>query len=75
MRSEQEVRQMIAELEQIDDFYGQVTARAVIAALRNVLDGPKEIEECGCVGPRGCCYCQVRSLAMRAGTTSQEPTP
>jgi hypothetical protein len=69
MRTEQEVRQMIAELEQSADPRGRTTAQVVIAALRNVLEGPTPIygdkrDWCCCLGPTGCCPCRMRQLAL-----------
>lgn len=52
MRTEAEVKQMIAELEQITDIYGKYTAQAIIAALYNVLNGPTtyiSITGCACL--------------------------
>lgn len=64
MRSEQEVRQMIAELQEITDGYGSHTAQAVIAALNNVLHGPDcGMRICACLGPAGCCVCKMLALA------------
>ena len=73
MRSEIEIRRMIEELREIAGrdrqmgdsaaFTGGV-AWAVIAALENVLDGPRQCGWCGCLGPAGCCICMMRSLAL-----------
>src|SRR4051812_38867498 len=66
MRSEAEVRQMIAELRQINHPYGSQTAVAIIVALENVLNGPiADTGLCGCMGPMGCCVCQIRRLACK----------
>jgi hypothetical protein len=64
MRSEAEIMQMIEELRQIDNPLGSHTAQAVIAALNNVLNGPRKGNwMCGCLGPAGCCVCMMSKLA------------
>lgn len=61
MRTEQEVQQMIDAIKvryRID----HATRFAMIALLENVLRGPEYSGECGCLGPKGMCVCEARSL-------------
>jgi hypothetical protein len=73
MRTEPEVRQMISELIKITDHEGRYVAKAVIAALNNVLNGPiADTGECACMGPSGCCVCQMLVLARRPVSETTE---
>jgi hypothetical protein len=67
MRTEAEVRQMLEEVREIyskeDNKYGKGPAKAVMAALENVLNGPRKPGWCACLGPAGCCVCQMHQLA------------
>lgn len=70
MRSEAEVRAMIAEIEAIRAGRGGRTvdfgtADAVIAALQNVLTGPVVAGPCACMGPTDLCRCQIKQLGLK----------
>lgn len=70
MRSEAEVRAMIAEIEAIRAGRGGRTvdfgtADAVIAALQNVLTGPVAAGPCACMGPTDLCRCQIKQLGLK----------
>jgi hypothetical protein len=66
MRTEAEVRAMVAELDSVDRYYDRKdrTIASVLAALTNVLRGPLGSIGCHCQGRSGACPCSMRSLAM-----------
>jgi hypothetical protein len=69
MRSEREIRGMIAELKAMPRHWPNLEYRmAAVALLENVLEGPTGgMPACECVGPEGCCRCLMWRLGHRLG--------